>query len=662
MNLKTSLFNKGIIKSDFKRFWWVSAVFMIFMALFVLPNAITDYFTSNGDTNFYYRTDEGFFAFAAAFFLAGMVFSYLHKSNAVSNMHGSPITRKTQYLSHILAGGILIFIPVFISSAIIGFECIYAGAEAGFALKYFYTCSVYAALVFMITVFAVMISGNTIAAFVFAGGIMVFPAFLIGILYYIFNNNLYGHSSDILRFYEKIYLMGIDNIWGKGSVLYIIIILILLAVNWILYKIRELECCEEIVVFKHLRPVFMYTAAICFGYAGCVLINEIWEVNTLFTGALPLGCAALIAAFMLNQKSFSIKGLFKPLCVFVVIMAVVKLGFVWDITGYEKKIPDINEVESIEPYNNIAEYTYGGFYGFDEKQMVTRSDKTDKLYNGKITDKNIISDIEKLHKKLIDDRDINEKSNYNLMQIKLKYNLKNGKTLEREYEIKESNYTEYLKAYYETMEYKKAKYPLISDNDKEINYVSYYNDILTGKDIRLKSIDYDKLEEALKKDIMSFDYKEISEAERMYSGKYILINYTEHIYIDGRYYKLSNNFNLELNRYFVNTNKLINEELEENEAMLKAVDDIKSIRISAYAVDYDYDNLSRITADVNESEEVEKILKAYMRNSEYIDEDETNSEYYSVDLNFTTESGNDYSALICKPYNEIPIEIRKYIK
>lgn len=662
MNLKTSLFNKSVIKSDFKRFWWVSAVLMIFMALFVLPNTVADYLISGGNRNYYYRTDEGLLVFATAFFLAGMIFSYLHKSNAVSNMHGIPVTRKTQYLSHILAGGILIFIPVFISSAAIGFECIYAGAEAGFALKYFYTCSVYAALAFMMTVFAVMITGNTIAAYVFSAGIMIFPAFLISITDYILHNNLYGYTSDLSGLYEKIYLMGIDNIWSKSSVLYIIIILILLAASWILYKIRELESCEEIVVFKHLRPVFMYAAALCFGYAGGVAINEIWEVNTLFIGSLPLGCAALIAAFMLNQKSFSIKGLFKPLCVFVVITAVVKLGFVFDITGYEKRIPDINEVESIEPYNNIAENTYGGFYNYDERQVITQSEKIDRLYNGKITDKNIIGDMEKLHKKLITDRNTKRNDDYNLMQVKLKYNLKNGTSMEREYSIKESDYIEDLKAYYETAEYKKALYPFISDNDKEINYVNYANDIFVKSDIQLKYIDYDKLAEALKKDIMSFNYKEISEAKRIYNGTHISINYTEYINVNGKDYRISNDFNIELNRYFENTNKLISEEIKKYTPMLKTEEDLISVHLSVYGEDYNYDSLSEITADINESEEIKKIFKAYMNNGEYVDDSETNTDYYTVDLNFATSSGNDYNVSICKPYNEIPVDIRKYIK
>ncbi len=109
MSLKTSLFDKSVIKSDFKRFWWVSALFMLLLALFVLPGAVnnTAYPESFADS-FYFRTDEGFLSFAFAFGLGGLLFSYLHKGNSASCLHGLPVTRRTQYLSHILAGFVLL--------------------------------------------------------------------------------------------------------------------------------------------------------------------------------------------------------------------------------------------------------------------------------------------------------------------------------------------------------------------------------------------------------------------------------------------------------------------------------------------------------------------------------------------------------------------------
>ena len=40
MNSKISLFSKALVKSDIKRYWWVSAIYMVLTALFILPNAV----------------------------------------------------------------------------------------------------------------------------------------------------------------------------------------------------------------------------------------------------------------------------------------------------------------------------------------------------------------------------------------------------------------------------------------------------------------------------------------------------------------------------------------------------------------------------------------------------------------------------------------------
>ena len=48
MNLKTYLFDKATIKSDIKRFWWVPAIFMLLLALFVLPRAVYSIDTGMG--------------------------------------------------------------------------------------------------------------------------------------------------------------------------------------------------------------------------------------------------------------------------------------------------------------------------------------------------------------------------------------------------------------------------------------------------------------------------------------------------------------------------------------------------------------------------------------------------------------------------------------
>ena len=82
----------------------------------------------------------------------------------------------------------------------------------------------------------------------------------------------------------------------------------------------------------------MYFVAVCFGLFGYDSLYYIHNRSLNFTlGVLPLGIVALIAVFMLNQKSFSFKGILKPIVIFAVCMGIVNVIFAFDLTGYERK-------------------------------------------------------------------------------------------------------------------------------------------------------------------------------------------------------------------------------------------------------------------------------------------------------------------------------------
>lgn len=663
MNLKTSLFDKSIIKSDFKRFWWVMAVFMLLLALFVLPDAVENYGYPNSFADeFYFNTDKGALAFVFAFFLSGMLFSYLHKGSAVSSLHGLPVTRKSQYASHILVGSLLLFIPVFISGIVIFIEsvCLNSGEifALKYALKYMYVCGVYAAVAFMFTTLTVMISGNTIAAYIFSAAFMILPAFVISMIEVILNSNLYGYSNtEWYELYSKIYL-SFEQIWGKESLLYIIIIAVLVVVTYFLYKNRKLENYDEIVAFKFLRPVFMYTVAVCFGLFGDMLVVSIWNVNTLFLGTLPLGITALTAAFMLNRKSFSVKGLLKPVCIFVIAVGIVKLCFVLDITGYERRVPDIEDIVSIEPYNDIAgryddvSYSNGSYLDNDYYRE----------YRGNIelTDKEDIENIVNLHKSIISNRKIERNKNHyedmdNPIDFNFKYNLKNGNTIERTYWVEESYYKDYLVRYYENDVYKKMRFPLINNVEKHINYVSYKG--LYGQ-VVLQNIDYEKLYEAVKSDIDNLRYEDIAYINKSYDNNNSLsINYGLQIEKNGEVYDYAGSMDIELNKCFKNTNALIRDALSKAERI--TVDDIDGVYMTVRKYqDYKADVENFNITDDNKSKEIFTALE----DMEYADNTESNSDVIDITMSFTCNGKQVVYCSYDKPYNEYPPVVREYLE
>ncbi len=560
MNLKTSLFDKSIVKSDFKRYWWVMAVFMLMLALFVLPDAVknTAYPKSFADC-FFLKTDRGVLSFIFAFAFGGMLFSYLHRGNSASCLHGLPIKRGTQYNSHILSGVILLIVPIIISSIVIFIECVCLNSgeifALKFALKYFYTCSVYAVTTLLVTVFASMLSGNTIASYVFAGGFIVLPFAIETICNYVLEANLYGFTaSSYTAISGKLYIYGIDKMCSSKSLVYIVMLVVLFFVNKWLYKIRSIESYEEIIAFKVLRPIFMYAVAVFFGLLGWVMLNSMFEFKNLFLGTMPLGILALVAAFMLNRKSFGIKGLLKPLIIFVLGMGILQLCFVFDITGYERRVPDISKVVSVEPYEDVGIYS-----GYINNSYTDGVYYEDIGYKGVLTDEKDIDNILKFHNAIVDNRKLNKSDiKSGSERVTFKYNLDNGKILERSYVLDSNLYSDYFKSYYENDVYKKVAYPILNDNEKKINYVQY-NGFDREDSVRLRFIDYDKLNEALKNDIMALGYNEIKDIN-IYGygrGRSITINCDEVVEYQGKELKFERELDIGLNGNFKNTNQLI---------------------------------------------------------------------------------------------------------
>ena len=658
MNLKTSLFDKSIIKSDFKRFWWVTAVFMMLLALFVLPNAVKNYaYPEAFADSFYFHTDEGFFSFIFAIGLGGMLFSYLHKGNSASCLHGLPVKRKTQYLSHIFAGVVLLIIPIIISSIVIFIEslCLNSGEMFALklALKYFYTCGVYAVTTLLVTVFAAMLSGNTIAAYVFTGGFIVLPFAIETISKYVLESNLYGFTpSNYTAISEKLYIYGIDKMCSPKSFVYICMIVILFFVNMWLYKIRSIESYEEIISFKALRPVFMYVVAVFFGFFGWTMLNSMFEFNNIFLGTMPLGIVALIAAFMLNRKSFGIKGLFKPLIIFVVGVGILQLCFVLDITGYERRVPDISQVESVEPYNDV--YVYGGYDSYTTDGEIYYSDIG---YKGILSEEKDIDNILKLHKAIVDNRNL-DKSDFDGTRITIKYNLSNGKTLERSYTINDNLYTDYLKNYYENDVYKKSAYPILNDNNKKINYVTYYG-LDTGDGIRLQYIDYDKLMEELEKDISALTYYDIKRNNIKGRGRLLSIDYDEIVDYNGKELKFNKGLDVNITSEFKNTNEFLKDYLAQHKELLINPDNISSLLITA--CDNAYDKEEAETKDISVDNKND-IIDTYNWIMSLYNETDNYENSITLDISiFVGENQITYGCIYVSEDN-IPEVLMKYLK
>lgn len=656
MNSKTSLFSKALVKSDIKRYWWVSAIYMVLTALFILPNAVMK---DIGDVYSRFDSDNGGLALFFAFVLGGLLFSYLHRVNSVSFMNSIPVSRTTQYLSHILSGFILLIVPITITSIIIFFEELHYGSGIQFCYKYFYTCLLYSACAFMLTTFTSVLSGNLISTYVFGGGFVALPYFILSMANEIFSKNVYGFVDYDEGIMQYIYIMGIDEMWAKRSVIYIAIALALFVISLVLYKLRNMENYGEVVAFKPLKPILMYFVAVCFGLFGYDLLYYIHNRSLNFTlGVLPLGIVALIAVFMLNQKSFSFKGILKPIVIFAVCMGIVNVIFAFDLTGYEKRIPDENNVVSIDAFSGY----YANCYATSRDYGAPIYDDINK---GILTDKKDIDTITKLHKYLVQRGAVNDNS----ISIKITYTLKNNKKLSRNYLL---NYNE-MKDIYSIDNYKKVIYPIANDNKKEMDYVELSDSRSLSPSIRLYNIDINKLYDVVKKDVIKLTPEDLSAIDfGIDSDSHLDIHFTEYVNYKGKTYKYDISQNIPLNSCFKDVIDYLQQQGYTSNYV--PIDSINSLDIDYSALDDQNDDYTDAETAVSELDTKNNVqisdkndIKAIMEalyNLNYKDPDDKNTALYRLSI-FSTDlrsNGEDGYITVTLPSNEISPALKKYFK
>lgn len=656
MNSKTSLFSKALVKSDIKRYWWVSAIYMVLTALFILPNAVMK---DIGDVYSRFGSDNGALALFFAFVLGGLLFSYLHRVNSVSFMNSIPVSRTTQYLSHILSGFILLIVPITVTSLVIFFEELHHGSGIQFCYKYFYTCLLYSACAFMLTTFTSVLSGNLISTYVFGGGFVALPYFILSMANEIFSKNVYGFVNYDEGIMQYIYIMGIDEMWAKRSVIYIAIALALFVISLVLYKLRNMENYGEVVAFKPLKPILMYFVAVCFGLFGYDLLYYIHNRSLNFTlGVLPLGIVALIAVFMLNQKSFSFKGILKPIVIFAVCMGIVNVIFAFDLTGYEKRIPDENNVVSIDAFSGY----YANCYATSRDYGAPIYDDINK---GILTDKKDIDTITKLHKYLVQRGAVNDNS----ISIKITYTLKNNKKLSRNYLL---NYNE-MKDIYSIDNYKKVIYPIANDNKKEMDYVELSDSRSLSPSIRLYNIDINKLYDVVKKDVIKLTPEDLSAIDfGIDSDSHLDIHFTEYVNYKGKTYKYDISQNIPLNSCFKDVIDYLQQQGYTSNYV--PIDSINSLDIDYSALDDQNDDYTdaetavseldtKNNVQISDKNDIRAIMEA-LYNLNYKDPDDKNTALYRLSI-FSTDlrsNGEDGYITVTLPSNEISPALKKYFK
>lgn len=513
MNLKTSFFNKSVIRSDMKRLWWISAIsaLMIFVSFtFVFVNMAKQDFYDMGSVTYItsgiYQSSQASFFFACVIpvAMAVMLFSYLNSAKAVSCMHSLPIKRGTFFASHMLSGIILLTIPILLNALILllfrtdpeiakDYRLIHLAIWAGLYM-------LYTMLVFSGASAVVMLAGNNVAAIAFTYIFAFLPMCVEYFIHYFLEQQIYGYSESMETVVTKFLYVAPSDICSNpmNIVKYLVITCLFAVTAYWLYKIRNLENNGEVLAFPKLKPIFMYGVAACVGAMGYSYINEMWQTHSVLM-LIPFGVIGIFAAHMLARKTLKLSGGIKPAIIFCAAVCVLNFLFAFDFTGYERRIPASDTIESVT-FNNYVNQMPAYSYFNNGKQIIYSRE------NLALTEPVDIDNVKKLHERRIKDKgDISEMTDY--FRFEIVYNLKNGKKLIRTYAADYITDADLLKPIIETKAVRQNYFPILRDDGRTLEYVEIHDNLGNELNSFVDKDILDKFYEALRYDTAHTSYE-----------------------------------------------------------------------------------------------------------------------------------------------------------
>ncbi|TLM91506.1 MAG: hypothetical protein FDZ75_06090, partial [Actinobacteria bacterium] len=314
-----------------------------------------------------------------------ILFYYLQKDRASTFFHSLPIKRGFLYCQNLLAGLTLIWLPVLINGLLVYAVFNFFGVTEGqWHNAYQYSMPpdpgynvpkivsvgqvmafwlflnlVMTGLFFIFTVFVGMLTGNVLlqGALTFIG--LFLPLGLYVLLKFNLSKLLYGIPGDsydrdiewlspIVSYLndQNFRLLFQASTWYMW---YLAAAALLCVISIYLYKKRAAEAAGETLAAGWIRWIFKYGVAACAALTGGVYLstlneNSIWALYLgHFIGAV-LGYAI---ADMIAYKSFHFYRRWKGLVAFGAVFVLLVVSVNLDIFGYEKYVPDEDEVKEV---------------------------------------------------------------------------------------------------------------------------------------------------------------------------------------------------------------------------------------------------------------------------------------------------------------------------
>ena len=476
MRSGTSFFNLTVFKKAAARFWPVWAAYFVIWFIVLPLNGMMLLSMQTGSDgygymeNFACRTVPGTvglsmtLAVAFGVLSAMAVFSHLYGSRPANFFGALPVRREGLFLTHYLAGMAFLIVPnVAVALLTLVIEAIGGWVSIQGLLFWLAVTCGECFLFYSMAVFCGMFTGHLLALPVFYGVLNVLAAGLYMLLTSMCTSFCYGYAgsdwgwgydfatlltpvwklhASVYSYYRSAEGSGIPSDAPVGEVitepvmkfyglkyvaLYVAIAAVLALASFLLYRVRRLESAGDVVSVKPMRPVFKYGVALCSGLAfgmGTTVFLNTGEIG-LMIAIVVWGIVGYFVAQMLLDKSFRVfkkwKGAAAVAGVFAALFLVVGL----DLTGFETRIPDPANVESV--------YVAG-------LEAVSLGDDADYMH-WTATEQRQIGLLMDLHEAAIEQRSMWRPNGGYVTDLRyctsmsLRYCLKDGSTLTRTYTL-----------------------------------------------------------------------------------------------------------------------------------------------------------------------------------------------------------------------------------
>ena len=378
MRLKTSCFDKVLLKKNLVRFApvWAGYLLFLLLVLAVQAGSGSDYYFVDDFTSLF--PEMAAFNLVFALIVVQAVFGDLYSPRICYTLHALPVRRFGIYGAGLITGLLCSLIPTAVMALIAAPLLARAPvADAGWLALYWWVCAGGQYLFFFGSgVCCAMLAGNRLGqaglyAMVNLGGVVAY-----GLADTAFTPLLYGvltPSAPYTRFSPAVYIMDIWNFismkswevqigpdeWTvEGSYTlgqgwdYILVIAviggILLIAGWLLYRRRNLEAAGDFLAVKALEPVCLSCLSLTVGTLACDAGRH--AVVDLGLPFLAVGMViGWLAGRMLLERSVRVfrPAAFRGLALLAAAVAIALGMTKIDVLRIDDRIPDASQIETV---------------------------------------------------------------------------------------------------------------------------------------------------------------------------------------------------------------------------------------------------------------------------------------------------------------------------